>query len=139
MLLDILKKIVTKDLFYEEDMDRVLKEVVSELESTGKFSREGVRREVLENLNLDCKVFCHDEEEVDCATRTLLIQVSPVMLLEATRSMGPYSDENWDATLRLAFYNGRTREKRLEQERNRIRRALEQLHKEELELQQLQD
>lgn len=139
MLLDILKAIITKESVYEEGEDQVLLEkAVNELASEGEFTVEGISREVLDGLHhLNCKHFSHYEEEIDSSTLTRLFQVSPLLLLEATRTQGSYSDEEWDATLCLTAYRGDTMKKRLEQEQLRIDRAVALLHEESLNLQQL--
>jgi hypothetical protein len=138
MLLDVLE-IILENVTYDKNKDLV-QEVIDGLNSEGEYTLDKVSREALNNLHaLKCKYFVHYDEEIDNSQFTALIQVSPLLLLEAERTQGSYSDEEWDATLRLILYREDSLKKRLEQEAKRIEQAMLQLTQDQQALQQLQD
>lgn len=139
LLLDVLK-IILENAHYEKELDNLLSEVMDDLDSEGESSLDGISREALSNLTaLKCKYFVHYDEELDNSALTALIQVSPLLLLEAERTQGSYSDEEWDATLRLTIHQGDSVKGRIEKEKNKIEQAMQLLTREKLVLQQLQD
>lgn len=118
-MLEVLKQILTVC-----NKREALKEASDLLTQGKQFYAEGVKRNSLENVELNDQAFTFVEyESLDSAELLLLVKPSPLLLLEASLQYGS-ADIDYDAGLTLRAYRGKDAEKILNQLETRTKNVL---------------